>query len=66
MAIDFRFRITLPVRKISFCNRVKRFLSLYWKSMIVVLTPLVLLPIIILNEVGQEKTQPVSVELPHA
>lgn len=45
------FRVTLPVRKISCCNRFSRFLSLYWKSLIVVITPLALLPIILLNDI---------------
>ncbi|KAL0868019.1 hypothetical protein ABMA27_008672 [Loxostege sticticalis] len=34
----------------SFCQRISLFLSIYWKSLIVVLTPLILLPIPILND----------------
>lgn len=45
------YRIALPVRKISCCTRFSRFLSLYWKSLIVVITPIALLPIIILHDI---------------
>lgn len=50
-------RITLPVRKISCWKRFTLFLSLYWKSMVVVITPFALLPIILLNDI------PVSIKM---
>lgn len=43
--------ITLPVRKLSCWGRFTRFLSLYWKSMVVCITPIALLPIILLHDI---------------
>lgn len=51
----FLHRITLPVRKLSCWSRFTRFLSLYWKSLVVVITPFALLPIIILNDIPVSK-----------
>ncbi|XP_055320042.1 protein I'm not dead yet [Sitodiplosis mosellana] len=47
--------ITLPVRKLSCWSRFKLFLGLYWKSMVVCITPFALLPIILLNDIPQHR-----------
>lgn len=44
-------RITLPVRKIPCSKRFTLFLSLYWKSLVVAITPFALLPVILLNDI---------------
>lgn len=42
-------RMKVPLRKLSCGTRISKFISIYWRSLIVVLTPLLLLPIILEN-----------------
>ncbi|XP_031623653.1 protein I'm not dead yet-like [Contarinia nasturtii] len=47
--------VSLRVPKISCCSRFTQFLSIYWKSLLIVLTPIVLLPIILLNDIPEHR-----------
>ncbi|XP_059611185.1 protein I'm not dead yet-like [Phlebotomus argentipes] len=39
-----------PQRPMTFCQRFSQFLSVYWRSLVVVFTPFLLLPVFLLNE----------------
>lgn len=45
------FRMSVPRRRISCGARFSLFLSIYWKSILVVVTPFILLPIILKNDI---------------
>lgn len=46
--------VKLPVRRMSCGARVALFFSLYWKSMVVVIAPIALMPVILLNQGGEK------------
>lgn len=45
--------INVPLRKVSCGTRISKFITIYWRSLIVVLTPIILLPVILCNDTPQ-------------